>query len=419
MAKRKVSSKSATSHFSFMNRENVAMYVKIQEAQFQEYCNLYGVEVDYFSRNIDCYDKDGNVRNLIVDGKYNTKLRDFTYFSGPEVYNFGIKMPIRFLVDYGTDNYMFAGFGVDTTNDAKIYITKKQFSNNCLQFFGLPKNADVSFKKKFKVSNWKIVDCGEIEVPFNVEDDLVYNAKVKLNKFDSIEIDDEFSADIITGFNFPTSSINPEYSSVIDNNKFIEFDEDSFSAKIVSNKITKKGNGHVEIECKFNISYNTFKTNYNPHWDTLDAVLENGETLPITFAPKVGDIVRVKMIDDPNVFRDYTITFVNDTNLSKDGISPLMTNYCWECSITRRKPSYEEIDVVDEKGVKVEQMEKGLESILNKTEQQNVQTITREEEVYDYDEQFADVSGMLVDNIDVYKDAVYGSMNSLNEKKRD
>ena len=58
-------------------------------------------------------------------------------------------------------------------------------------------------------------------------------------------------------------------------------------------------------------------------------------------------------------------------------------------------------------------MEKGLESVLNKQEQQNVQTITREEEVYDYDDQFADVNGMLINNIDHNKDAIWGSMNNL------
>ena len=213
--------------------------------------------------------------------------------------------------------------------------------------------------------------------------------------------------------------IDFKYKAIIVDGEEKTFNIDYYELVPGENFFKLESDGNVEIEFKFNISYNTFKTNYNPHWDTLDAVLENGETLPITFAPKVGDIVRVKMIDDPNVFRDYTITFVNDTNLSKDGISPLMTNYCWECSITRRKPSYEEIDVVDDKGIKVEQMEKGLESVLNKQEQQDVQTITREEEVYNYDDQFADVNGILVDNIDVYKDAVYGSMNSLNEKERD
>lgn len=418
MARVKKSSKSATSQFSFVNRDNIAMYVKIQEAQFQEYCNLYGVVVDYFSRNIDYFDRAGNIKNLIVNGKYNSKIRDYTYFSGPERDDFSVMMPIRFVVDYGTDNFMFAGFGVDTTNDAKIYITKKQFSNNCLQFFGLPKNKDVSFKHKFKVSKWKIVDCGELNLPFEVEDDLVYNAKVKLNDFSKIELDDTFDHTVITGFEFPITKVNPEYTSIIDNNKFIEFDEDTFSAKVIYSKIGKRGSGTIEIEFSFNIAYNTFETNYNPHWDTLDAVLDDGRTVPITFAPKVGDIVRIRMIDDPNIFRDYTITFVNDTNLSKDGISPLMTNYCWECSITRRKPSHEVIDAVDEKGVSVEQMENGLETIVNKKEQQDVQTLTREEEVYDYDEQFADVNGMLVNNIDAYKDGVYGSMNWINEDEK-
>lgn len=415
MAKRKVSSNSATSQFSFMNRERAANYVKIQEAQFQEYCNLYGITVDYFSRNLDYYDRNGNIRNLYKDGKFNSDIKDFTYFAGPERYNFGVMMPIKFLVDYGTDNFMFAGFGMDTTNDAKIYITKKQFTNNCLQFFGLPKNKTITSTFKFNVLKWNILDVGEVLVPLQVEDGLVYNMKVKLDKFDEIELDTAFTTDIVTGFEFPVSgTVNPEYTSVVDNNKFIEFDEDSFKAVIIESKVSEKtGKGYVVVEFTCNISYNTFQTNYDAHWDTLDAVLdeETGKTVPITFAPKVGDIVRVRMIDDPNVFRDYTITFVNDTNLSKDGISPLMTNYCWECSITRRKPSHEDLEVEDETGKKVDQFENGLESVVQREEQEKVQDLNREKDVFDYDEQFADVQGMLVDNIDAFKDGAFGSYN--------
>ena len=407
-----------------MKKENVENYVKIQEVQFQEYTQLYGIDCDYFSRNLDYYDRDGNIRNLMKDGKYNPDIKDFTYFAGPERYSFGMMMPIKFVVDYGSDNYMFAAFGADTTNDAKLYVLKKQFTAKCLEFFGLPKNVDVKFSKTYEVVNNEIACDVSLNIPFQVEPDLQYNAIVKIDDLTKVNVGDEFGTEIIEGFEWPTiSNIAVEHSQVINSNKFIKFDEDTFSAKVVYSKINSRGKGKIIVDFSFNISYNTFKTNYSAHWDTLDAITneETGETLPVMFAPKVGDIVRIHLVNDPNEFRDYVITFVNDVNLSKDGISPLLTNFIWECNVTRRKPSHEDIVPVNSEsgGVSVEQMEKGLETIVDKGQQEKVQDLNREKEVYDYDQQFDDVNGLIIDNIDAYKDGVFGSMNWVEEQDKD
>lgn len=414
------SSRSAASSFSFINNENVKNFVKIQEAQFQEYIQLYGIDCEYYSRNLDYYDRNGNIRNLIKDGKYNSEIRDFTYFHGPERSDFGIMMPIKFAVDYGQDTFMFSAFGADASNDAKIYVTKKQFTANCLEFFGLPKNVDIVITKEFEVVNERIACDVELNLPFVVENDLTYSLKVKLNNLDNINVGDVFDYSVITGINFPVSTINPGSSSVVDANWFAEIDEGSFSAEVIESDIIKRGqrrgSGKITVQFKFNLSYNSFKTNYNPHWDTLDAVLNpyTGQTVPVTFAPKVGDIVRIKLVDDSEVFRDYVITFVNDINLSKDGISPLLTNFIWECNIVRRKPSYEDIEVEGK-----DQMENGLETIVHKSEQEKVQIITREEEVFDYDQEFDDVNDMIIDNIDSHKDGVFGSLNWIDEEDKD
>lgn len=416
-------SNAAASSFSFMNRENIAAYVKVHEAQFQEYTQLYGIVVDYFSRNLDYYDRNGNIRNLMRDGKYNPDIKDFTYFTGPERHPFGIMMPIRFVVDYGTDNFMFAGFGMDTTNDAKIYITKKQFTNNCLEYFGHPKNKSVRFTKRYPLKDFRIVDTEELTFPFEVEEGLNYNVRIQLNRFEDLELGTMFDKCVVKGFELPTSAVHSEHSSVVDNNRFLEFDESSFLATIVKNRITKLGKGWVDVEFRFNISYNTFKTNYSPHWDTLDVVLNDEEpdkTIPLTFAPKVGDFVRIHMVDDPEVFRDYVITFVNDVNFSKDGISPMLTNFAWECNITRRKPSHEDFEIHDQDGneVKVADMEKGLETILDKAEQEKVQDLNRETDVFDYDSEYDEQYGVLVDNIDKFKDGVFGSMNWVDNDEK-
>lgn len=124
------------------------------------------------------------------------------------------------------------------------------------------------------------------------------------------------------------------------------------------------------------------------------------------------------MLDNPNQFRDYAITFVNDTNLDKDSISPYITSFVWECSITRRKPSHEIVNIEepDKPNTPVPSMEKGIESVLDNRQQQTMQDITREEEVYDYNQRFDDVNGELVDNIDYQKDAIFGSLGNSEEQ---
>ena len=54
-------------------------YVKIQEAYFQDYITLYGIQVEYFSRNLNYYDANGNIKELFnSEGGLNHKIKDYT-----------------------------------------------------------------------------------------------------------------------------------------------------------------------------------------------------------------------------------------------------------------------------------------------------------------------------------------------------
>ena len=79
-------------------------------------------------------------------------------------------MQIKAILDYGTDNFMFTGFGLDTTNDGKMYITKKQFNQHCLQYFGLPKNAFINLDVSLNILNWKTITDVPQEIYFNPEE---------------------------------------------------------------------------------------------------------------------------------------------------------------------------------------------------------------------------------------------------------
>lgn len=415
----KKQSTSKAFQYSFVNRDALKQYVKIQEAQFQEYIGLYGLDVQYISRNLDYYDSTGKIKNLYIDGEVNPAIRDFTYFNGVERNSFGFCMPIKALVDYGSDAYIFASFGADIGNDAKLYITKRQYEQYCLQFFGLEKTKDVEVKFKVNLLHWESVNDKDIEIPFVVEDNLTYNVIVHPIITSDMELGSILQNDIIKEFTFPVSDINPEYTTTFESLKFVELDKDSISAEITNYKVSSKlGKGKAEVTLKFKIKYNSFKTNNNAHWDTLDAVLDETRpdvTTPVTFQPKVGDFIRIPFLNDETQFRDFVITFVSDSNLSKDSISPLLTNFVWECNITRRKPSHEDLPEISTDGNIVEQMEKGLESVIQKKEIEQVQDNTFKEEVFDYNAEFADVEGMLVKNIDEHKDAVYGSLGTTNE----
>lgn len=412
--KKKIQLKPLDFQNSFFIKENMKNYLKIQESSFQNYIMLYGIELEYFARSIDYYDNLGNIKNLFNNqGRPNKNIRDFCYFRGPECYGFKAMMQIRAILDYGTDNFMFTGFGLDNTNDGKMYITKRQFNQYCLQYFGLPKTANINIDLNISIINWKNITTVSFEVPFNVNENLIYKAEVQLPEFD---INQDYAnldlGNIIKNISFPVSDINPEYSTSFENNKFVELDEDSISTTISDIKIDRLGTGSATVNLQFTIAYNSFYNVNNCHYETFDAYINEytGETMPITFAPKVGDFIRLRMLDNPSVYRDYQIEFVNDVNLDKDAVSPFITNFCWECAISRRKPSHEEVEVLNN-NVKQPSMEKGIESVIDNRQTQLMQDITREEEVYDYGDQFADVAGDLVNNIDYSKDAVFGSLS--------
>lgn len=408
------SSQSPDQVHSFFNRGNMKNYVKFQEASFQNYISLYGVQLEYFARNIDYYDEKGNIRYLFNrQGGLNKKIRDFSYFTGPDCFGFNAMMQIKAILDYGTDNFMFTGFGLDTTNDGKMYITKKQFNQHCLQYFGLPKNAFINLDVSLNILNWKTITDVPQEIYFNPEENLTYKATIQIPEIDvsnieegSIKLDN-----IIKNIGFPATD-NTFYSTVYENNRFVEIDDNSVVTEITNIKYDQFGTGTCKIKIAFEIAYNSFTERQDSHYNTLTFdFANNGAPQTITFAPKVGDFVRLKMMDNEEVFRDYEITFVTDVNLDKDSISPYITNFCWECSITRRKPSHEVVDVKDKDGNYVPPMEKGIESVIDNRQTQVVQEITREEEVYDYNDKFADVNGELVENIDYGKDAIFGSLD--------
>ena len=90
------SSQSPDQVHSFFNRGNMKNYVKFQEASFQNYISLYGVQLEYFARNIDYYDEKGNIRYLFNrQGGLNKKIRDFSYFTGPDCFGFNAMMQIK------------------------------------------------------------------------------------------------------------------------------------------------------------------------------------------------------------------------------------------------------------------------------------------------------------------------------------
>lgn len=396
-------------------------YVKIQEAYFQDYITLYGIQVEYFSRNLNYYDANGNIKELFnSEGGLNHKIRDYTYFNGPERYEFGVMMPIKVITDYGTDNFMFQGMGLDMTTEGKFYITKKQFQQDCLQFFGLPKQANISLTIPCEIRDWKTYCPVNKVIPFYPEKALTYKVEVSIPEVDPDTTTE--LGDIIENISFPTTGkVNPEYATNYKNNQFVEIDEESINSQISDVSYNKEGKGNCNILLNFSISYNSFRESNDSHYDTLDGIINKfGEDkeVPITFAPKVGDFIRLRMLDNPNQFRDYAITFVNDTNLDKDSISPYITSFVWECSITRRKPSHEIVNIEEpnKPNTPVPSMEKGIESVLDNRQQQTMQDITREEEVYDYNQRFDDVNGELVDNIDYQKDAIFGSLGNSDEQ---
>lgn len=430
MARVNKSSVSKAANFSFLNRENIINYTRIQEAQFEEYCNLYGVNLQYFSRSMDFYLPNGRIKQILVPNPdpttavekpviFNKTLRDFTYFNGPETLSFGFQMPLKGYLHYASDTFMFSGFGMDTTSDATLYITKKSFSEQCKQFFGKPSELAVNLTYNTKIKKWKNAITNEFKIPFEVNDHTKYNVIVQFPEFDDLTNGAIIPAtNIIKGFDFPVSSINPEYSTTVSSNHFIEIEENSISCTLSNVSVTAKGNGSATINLSFTIYYNDFEppATDQAHYTTLDTVI-NQQTVPVTFAPKVGDIIRLPLITTPNdatQFRDYTITYVNDTNLSKDSISPFLGAYIWECTVTRRKPSHEDLpDTLG--GLETNQMEKGIETVLNKTEQNIAQDITREEAVYDYTEEYDDVLGLL--NIDMEKDGIFGSLGTTKRRE--
>ena len=121
--------------------------------------------------------------------------------------------------------------------------------------------------------------------------------------------------------------------------------------------------------------------NNNAHWNTFDTIdeetgLPTGKQL--MYEPQVGDFIRLYMLDNPKVFRDYKITNVSDTNFSGDKFSPFLSTFLWECTFTLRNESNEVIPQGNET------RPPNTESIEQQAEQLNLQTETREKYVYDY-----------------------------------
>ena len=63
--------KDATKEYGVLQKQNLQNYVKIQESQYQEYTRLYGVNIDYFARNINYYDSEGNIIGSCIDNQNN------------------------------------------------------------------------------------------------------------------------------------------------------------------------------------------------------------------------------------------------------------------------------------------------------------------------------------------------------------
>ena len=382
--------KDATKEYGILQKQNLTNYVKIQESQYQEYTRLYGVNVDYFARNINYYDSEGNINKALPS--------DFTFFTGPETRDFIWKIPLTVVIDYGQDAFMFSNFGIETTSEGSFYITKRQFYYDCLQYGGKTSNIEnfkIEFRRKltkagnigkFKQTCW--VDAGDNSFEVNLD-----VPKIDVNKRHEFIVE-QFD-DYITSITRPTVPSNTDMGKVWSTeydigtaigvqkeqvyynqfNEFIKLTKDNILCLV-----RIEGNEAI-FTFELDVVFNYYDLNNNAHWNTFDTIddetgLPTGKQL--MYEPQVGDFIRLYMLDNPKVFRDYKITNVSDTNFSGDKFSPFLSTFLWECTFTLRNESNEVIPQGNET------RPPNTESIEQQAEQLNLQTETREKYVYDY-----------------------------------
>ncbi len=407
--------KSITAEYGIIQQNNIKQYVKIQEALYQEYCQLYSISVEYFSRNLNYFNSDGSLNKDLNS--------DFTFFNGPETRPFSLVIPMKGLLSYGSDAFMFNDFGIETTTDGTFYITKKQFYFDCLQYGGKYSNPITKTIKFTQPVKYKKIRKFEKTITVNADDDPENKTFDLTVKFDDIKIE---SNDFTIGniFNnivaitrpviIPDSVLGTVYSTYYETNNFIGINHNEIPCHI-----TVDENKIATFEFDINITYNWYDLNNNAHWNTFDQ-LDETTGLPtgvrIPYEPKVGDFIRVKMVNDPTDFRDYYITNVADTNFSSDKFSPFLSKFIWECSITMRPPSLEHI--ADGKP----QQAPGIETEEQFNEEFNLQSNTNEKFVYDYQNTKELLSQVkddktgtektYIEPLDYEKDNVYGGYGS-------
>ncbi len=399
--------KDTNSRFRFYKQDNIKIAQQIQKAQFAEYISLYGIELDYFSRNLDYFSDNGE--------DINSNTYDYTVWSGPETSNFGLKIPIVAVIDYGSDSFMFSSFGADMTSEGTFYITKEQFQVDCMSFGGC-ESEEININESYKI------ECKDFKVdPYDIEIlsnnklyEIVIEDKNGIDFIDNVNIDNNYeNFNAIVELKKPTNSDVVGHIYIERNDNYISKIE-TLSATILG-VLDETGKGILDVNITGKAKLNKFNKLDNARNSTKTSKYLDikNESIPITYKPKTGDFVRMYMVDDVTNFRDYEITQVVDADLSDDGISPYITAFLWKCSFVRRKASSESFDTPIQNEMT---QEPKLETTKMKEADIEIQTITAEDKGYNYGKSDIEYEDAILQQIDTGLDKVYGGYGRSKRK---
>ena len=289
---------------NFLQHSNTEEFRKVLHGYFAEQIQMYGFDIQYFSRDHSFYDPAGILKDDYIGG--------FTYGEDASP-KYEIPVDMKGLFEVGNDSYLFSMIGVEAQHDGKLFFSKDQFELDMLETSGVITSGHYNEDFTFELTD---LDTLDYTASGTLEDfTMLFGGSLDLDII-SGDIDQTFVIDPLE-ITRADATIN---TSIAGQKNYIKdwIMQGTFEGSIAGSGIDIGDS--VILNISGDIVYNTPPT--------------SNESMGWGIAPIVGDFFRLTFPD--GTYEDYELSHVTDRDINQDGISPLMEKYIWKCTYVRR-----------------------------------------------------------------------------------